>query len=312
MDKRKTILITGANGFTGQHACSYFSERGYKVLALVRNRRKLFLSRERSGDTVVIQCDLTDRKQVDELLQSINPDYVLHCAGKNNTAESWTEPGAYLEINVMATVNLLDALRKNKKAPRVLVVGSALERPPEEEPDHPYGLSKTVQTFIAKSWNILFHMPVVIAKPVNLIGPGPSMGVCSLLAEKIAKTEAGMRTDPVIIKDLSQKRDFLHVRDALHAYQIILERGIPGRIYPVETGVKRSLAEVIGTFRSLTETEPPVIIKNHQSGKNDDESHQRKTCKININGVQWEPSRPFRSSIKEILEYHRSKIKCEP
>ena len=131
-------------------------------------------------------CDLTDLALVEETVKEIVPDQVLHLAGQNSVAKSWENPGNYLHANVLGTVNLLEGIRAYSPAARVLVAGSMLQEPITEPASHPYSLSKTMQMLVARTWEQLFKMKILLVKPCNLIGPGPSNGVCTIFAKKIA------------------------------------------------------------------------------------------------------------------------------
>lgn len=87
----------------------------------------------------------------------------------------------------MFTAYLLEAVRKENPSCKILVAGSALQYDPANISTltHPYSLSKTYQIQIARGWAALYEMDIVIAKPSNLIGPGFSNGVCSILVKII-------------------------------------------------------------------------------------------------------------------------------
>lgn len=297
-----TILITGANGFTGRHACSYFLEKGYKVVGLVRTNG-VVRNKEKYKQ---IECDLTDEKAIEQVVSTVQPDYVLHAAGKNDVKESWENPREYVKINVLATVYLLEAVRKLKKKVRILVIGSALEYNPKDPPNHPYGLTKTFQSLVAKSWESLFQLPVIIAKPTNLIGPGPSKGFCALLARKISEIEKGKKVEPIKVVDPNQRRDFLNIRDAISAYEKLLLRGEIGEVYPIGTGQYRALSEVINTLQELTKLPVPVQYSGQFTQKSDNLVTEELDLS-KINELNWHPEHSFRQSLEEIVTYYRSK-----
>lgn len=251
MADQATILITGAAGFTGQHACRQFASRGYRVFASVRSKARL------SGVSGVSYhpCDLTDKRQVREMIGQLRPEYVLHLGGKNSVPASWEEPLLYVESNLMTTLHVLDGLHAaGLGKTRVLVAGSRLKfgLGTKAHSRHPYGLSKALQEAAALAWGELFGLSVMIAEPGNLIGTGPSTGVCSLLARYIARIERGETPPPFKLAGGDERRDFLDVRDAVHAYELLLRQGVAGKIYPVCSGWERSLAELADTYAKLT------------------------------------------------------------
>jgi nucleoside-diphosphate-sugar epimerase len=306
---KERILITGANGFTGQHACSHFLNNGYEVIALKRNQQH---TDQLSQDQVQsILCDLTDEEAIANVIKETKPDYILHAAGKNDVMESWQNPSMYLKANVMATIHLLEGVRKYKSDTRVLVVGSALEYNPTQRPNHPYGLTKTFQSLISKSWQTLFNLSIIIAKPTNLIGAGPSRGFCSLLAERIVKLEKYNIYEPLQVYHPCQVRDFLDIRDCLKAYEILLKKGDIGEVYPIGTGNFHSLKEVINQYQLLTNVPVPVEImdQNHKlANKNGHSVYEHGLDLSKIRKLNWNPSIPFSSSLNSILSYYRQKL----
>ena len=121
-----------------------------------------------------------------KVMKQIKPDYVLHLAGRNSVIESWTAALEYVEINVIGTLYLLEAIKQEASHCRTLVIGSALQADSinEIKISNPYSLSKTMQVIIAEAWGELMGSNIIIAKPSNLIGPGVSNGICSILAKK--------------------------------------------------------------------------------------------------------------------------------
>lgn len=296
------LLITGASGFTGQHAIEYFLNAGFDVIGV--SRKSNFLN-----DEIKIEaCDLTNRDAVTKLVKKTQPQYLLHLAGQNHVGHSWIDPISSLEINSMSTAFLLEAIRQEKLDCKIIIVGSALQFDPTMPTTltHPYSLSKTLQVVIAHSWAHLYDMHIVIAKPSNLIGPGFSNGVCSVIARKLVEIEEN-RADKVInINNLNAKRDFIDVRDAVRAYEILLTKGKSNEIYDICSGKSRSLGEVIKNFKTLTEAEFEVI---SQTDKN--EQHVEIIPRT-LKDLGWEPTILFENSLQDILTFYRKNQKLKP
>jgi GDP-4-dehydro-6-deoxy-D-mannose reductase len=292
----KRILITGANGFTGNHACLYFQENGYEVISIVRKETELRVKN-------IEVCELTDNKYVFNLLNKYKPEYVLHLAGQNHVQKSWIDPINSIEANMMSTLYILEAIRKIGEQCKIVVVGSALQFEPglTPFPPHPYSLSKTLQGLIAKSWAKLFNMDIVIAKPSNLIGPGHSEGVCSIFGKKIASMEKDESEKTLEVYDIEVERDFLDVRDAVKAYELLLKYGKSCEEYKIASGQSRSLKEVVTTFKHLStvdfhiktiHNEIPIAPFTMETSK--------------ISSLGFKPSIPFESSLNDILNYFRN------
>ncbi|GGF59844.1 UDP-2-acetamido-2,6-dideoxy-hexulose 4-reductase [Paenibacillus albidus] len=335
--KGQRLLITGAGGFTGRHAVDYFSAAGAEVTAVLR-RRPGAASGACSGSASaesdlfpegvkVYVCDLSDRQAVATMIADTAPEEVLHLAGRNSVPESWKDPMLYMETNVMATLYLLEAMRSFPSS-RILVAGSRLKYRPglAEGPPHPYSLSKTMEELAALAWGTLFKQPILLAEPCNLIGPGPSTGFCSLLARHIVRSEAGLPSPPFKLSSRYAKRDFLDVRDAVRAYEYILQSGELGTVYSIDSGTPRQLGEITEQMveRSTVkvevdwgpETQRPA--ESAQPSARAQLPHQQPAAdgsgqpedleipEVSATVLGWAPGIGLGQSLADILEYTRA------
>lgn len=310
---RSRILITGAAGFTGRHAVTYFSEQGAEVTAVLRQPERKGASEASlpifPQGVKVYYCDLSDRQAVAQMVEDTTPEDVLHLAGKNSVPESWQNPQLYMESNVMASLYILEALRSHTSS-RVLVVGSRLKyRIGAGLPPHPYSLSKTVQELVALAWQTLFKQHVLVAEPCNLMGPGPSNGFCSLLASHIVRSEKGVEQQPFKLSSRFALRDFLDVRDAVRAYEYILRKGNAGTIYRVESGIERELGEVTRLLLDASSARIPVDWGLEAEGSPKQQSElnppDHLTSEVNATDLGWQSGIAFKQSLSDILDYFR-------
>lgn len=295
----QSILITGANGFTGQHACTYFATAGYTVYAVVR--KPTTFSHE---NIQMVLCDLSDWESIQTVIQTTQPNFALHLAGQNAVQVSWENPIDTLVANVMYTAYLLDAIRTQTNKCRTVIAGSILQSNPAVPSSflHPYSLSKTMQALYAEVYATLFELDVIIAKPSNLIGPGHSTGVCSILANKVAKMERGKEEKIIAVHNLLVERDFLDVRDAVKAYETLLLKGKSKKIYEINSGKTRSLNDIIHLFKQLATVDFEVKAELEQ---------REKLIEINslpLKKLGWEPKILFEQSLADILQYQRNSI----
>lgn len=253
-------LVTGASGFAGSHLVAYLlAETECTVVAQVRAPERAQRVLPPPGPRLAIVCaELTDRPAVERLVVQAAPDYAFLLAGQPATARSWELPEETFRANVLAQMVVLDALVASGRRPRVLVVGSAdaygLVRPEELpisetqpfRPTNPYGVSKVAQELIGQVYFVSRGLPVVRARAFNHVGPRQSADfVAPAIARQLARIAAG-RTAPIVrVGNLSPRRDFTDVRDVVRAYVLLLERGTPGDVYNVGSGIARSIQELV-------------------------------------------------------------------
>ncbi|GAB1768906.1 NAD-dependent epimerase/dehydratase family protein [Priestia megaterium] len=290
------LLITGASGFTGTHACSHFLKRGFDVTAVTRTSVT-------NNQINIEKCDLTDKEAVRKLIKKVKPQYLLHLAGQNHVGQSWIEPVATLEANLMSTLYLIEALRHENPTCKIIVAGSTLQLNPIDASKftHPYSLSKTLQVLLAQSWESLYDMDIIIAQPSNLIGPGISNGVCSIFGKKIVQMEKGKLEKILEVYSLHVKRDFVDVRDVVCAYETLFKQGKSGEIYTIASGKIHSLEEVINQFRDLTTVDFKI---NSQVNSHNEENLETNCSKILHLG--WKPNKSLASSLKDIITFYRN------
>ncbi|MDQ0269724.1 NAD-dependent epimerase/dehydratase family protein [Cytobacillus purgationiresistens] len=300
MKEKGKILITGAGGFTGSHACEFFYNAGYDVIAAGRGnvsdpwRVKYY------------RCELTDSQEVDRMIGTIQPQFVLHLAGFNDASLSWMNPTIALEANVISTLYLVDALRRINPDCKIIVAGSALEFNPNSKDSltSPYSLSKTMQTMIAQSWMKLYNMNIIIVRPSNLIGPGISNGICTKMAKVIVELEKANKSGKMDDLNINATRDFLDVRDAVSAYEILLRKGQNGEVYDISSGKVHCLLDIASIYQSLSSI--PFEIVPQENPKLD---HSLAKPPEKIMGLGWKPKIHIRKSLTDILEYQRERHK---
>ncbi|MEX1114057.1 MAG: GDP-mannose 4,6-dehydratase, partial [Akkermansiaceae bacterium] len=213
---------------------------GADVLGVCRNE----------GQGTMAAADLCDANAVRRVLEMWRPERIYHLAGR--CAEDWERT---FSSNVETTRVLLETVCSLSLPCRILLVGSAAEYgrvPPvaltEETPRGPvsiYGLTKAMQSELMGYFHRRFGLHVVMARPFNLYGEGcPSVLFPGHVAREISKVKAGAQSK-VRVRDLSAKRDYLPVADAMRAYVRILENGRAGEVYHVASGVPVCMSDIL-------------------------------------------------------------------
>lgn len=303
-------LVTGATGFAGSHLIDHLVERGAAVAAWAHPGGRRV---PKSADSRVSwdAVDLLDADAVVDALSRLRPATIYHCAGSPHVAGSWAEPGRALQINVMGTHHLLEALERIGHVCPVLVTGSALVYTPsasplaEEHPlgpTNPYGVSKLAQEMRAMRAR---GTPVFVTRSFNHAGPRQSPDfVTSSFAKQIAEIEAGVCEPVLRVGNLEARRDITDVRDMVRAYGLIVERGRSGRPYNVCSGQAYRIADLLDTLVRMAATNVRVIHDPARMRPSDNPLLVGDRSRVSAE-TGWQPEIPIDRTLADLLDYWR-------
>lgn len=316
------ILVTGAAGFVGSHFVELArAAPATRVFALVRRQpSETGCSTLRLPSNQVFVGDLLDASFVDAVIDEARPDRVVHLAAQSSVPASWQDPAGTLTNNVVAQLNVLESVVRHVPEARVLVVGSSEEygnarpsdQPLSEEsplrPESPYAVSKIAQDYLGLQFFIGRRLAVVRVRPFNLIGPGQSdRFAISSFARQIAEVEVGRRPPMIEVGNLSARRDFTDVRDAVRAYSAVIERGQAGEVYNVGGGSVRSIGELLESLCKLARCPLEVKIDAKRFRPIDAPEIESDSRKIREE-LGWLPRIPIDQSLRDILDEWRQKV----
>ena len=305
----KKVFITGITGFVGKFLSEHLKANGFSVAGLDRWPACDI------PDVTYFEGDLLDTAVLAELLHTVKPDRIFHCAAISVPSDADHSPRHSLDVNIMGTASLLDAVRQSCPSARTLIVGSAkqygahaFDAPIAEAtpclPTDFYGLSKYAAECIGMQYVRQFGMDVRFTRSFNHTGPGQSPHfVCSDWARQVAAIEAG-KADPVmLVGDYEPSIDFTDVQDVVRAYVLILEKGGRGEVYNVCSGTAIALRDLLAL---LTEKSPKEIIikqdtarlKSHSTGKKTIGDHAKLT-----RDTGWTPEILIEKTISDLYKY---------
>jgi len=309
---KRRVLVTGANGFVGGYLCPHLAGHGYEVVCGVSGAAMpSFASREFS---------LTDATSVEDLVKwADKPQAVVHLAAMAYIPEAAKSPAGVMDVNLLGTIRVLEAVRKHAPGARVLFIGSGdaygrPERLPLTEdqalrPVNPYAISKAASDHYC-AYAAAAGQDIVRARPFNHGGAGQSDGVVlSSFARQIAEMEAGQRPPVLHVGTLETIRDFSHVSDVVRAYRLLLERGKTGEAYNVCSGNSYRIQDLLDGLLRLTKVQVEVRLDRERLRPVDIPEIRASHAKLSAE-TAWAPEIPAQNLLAELLEYWRGRCKA--
>ncbi len=299
------LLVTGANGFVGRHVEKSILNGGFAGMELA---------------VTPAGWDIRDAAAVRELVQAVRPAAVLHLAAQSFVPRSFQDPRETLDINLLGTLNLLQALSACGFGGRLLYVssGDIYGRVPEEalpvnesrvpEPRSPYAVSKIAAEQLCLQWARTEGLQAIIARPFNHVGPDQDPRfVLPALARQVALIEAGQQPPVIEAGDIDTTRDFTDVRDIVAAYDAMFRAGTSGRIYLVASGIERKVRDLLDDMCRLAGVAPEI---RQDPAKLRPAEQRRMVADASLltQDTGWRPQVPFETTLSDILDTARKAI----
>jgi GDP-4-dehydro-6-deoxy-D-mannose reductase len=294
------VLVTGASGFAGRWLQAELERAGHEVVAAPGHR----------------ELDLAASPDLRSLFASEAPDAVAHLAGVSFAPDAAHDPELATRVNAGGTRAVFSALDAIGSQAPVLVTSSSdvygtfktsdlpLRESLASRPAAPYGESKVAQE--REALEASKRRRVVITRAFNHIGPGQrDVFVAPALAHRVLEFRAG-RTKAVPVGNIHVRRDLTDVRDVVHAYRLLLEAVVEGRvppdqpIYNVASGRSveiRTILEILCDLAGVavvTEVEPSLVREGDPPDVRGDAGALRAL-------TGWAPDIPLATSLADLL-----------
>jgi GDP-4-dehydro-6-deoxy-D-mannose reductase len=222
-------------------------------------------------------------------------------------------------------MNLFEAMRQLGSTARFLVIGSSEEYglvEPDElpiresnplRPLSPYAVSKVAQDLMGWQYFRSYGMHVLRSRAFNHTGPRRGDAFAeSNFAKQIAEMEAGLREPVVHVGDLKPTRDFSDVRDIVRGYWLLLERGTPGEVYNLCSGLEWSIERILN-FLIGKSTVPHIEIRQDPARLRPSDVPVLRGSRQKIeNALGWRTTIPLEQTLTDLLEYWRRRIASRP
>jgi dTDP-glucose 4,6-dehydratase len=326
------ILVTGGAGFIGSavvrhavgncdHAVLVVDKLTYagdlESLAPVANLPRYSF----------VRADIVDAAKMRDVIESFQPDAIMHLAAESHVDRSIDHPAAFIETNIVGTFTLLQAAfdywrRLSLRRKDVFrfhhistdeVFGSLdgdcgyfLETTPYR-PNSPYSASKASSDHLVRAWHHTYGLPIVISNCSNNYGPYhfpekliPLAIIKGLAGEKIPVYGTGMHV-----------RDWLYVEDHARALLTVALDGKVGETYCIGgRNARTNLAVVNAICAVMDELAPRATGEPHadlvtfvEDRPGHDLRYAIDPSKI-INELGWRPRESFESGLRKTVEWY--------
>lgn len=326
----KTALITGITGMVGSHLADYLLEHtDWEIYGMCRWRSPLdnishLLPRINNKDQVhLVYGDLRDSISMQDVVKNSMPDYVFHLAAQSYPKTSFESPLDTLNTNIEGTTRLLEALRFNKPDSIIHVCASSevfgrvqKEKLPIDEectfhPASPYAISKVGTDLVGRYYAEAYDMTVMTTRMFTHTGPRRGdVFAESTFAKQIAMIEAGLIPPVVKTGNLDSLRTFADVRDAVHAYYMLVTvNPIPAAYYNIGGTYTCSVGDMLKTLLSMSTVDDIKVETDPERLRPIDADLQvPNTAKFEaVTG--WKSVIPFEKTMVDLLDYWRVQIK---
>lgn len=307
----QTVLIFGAGGFVGPYLAQEFMNAGYKVVGSdISDRGNLQL------EVDFHQTDLLDAKEVYNLIMDVQPSIIINLAAISSVGLSWKIPQTTIQVNVVGSLNILEAAKDMKPMPKVMFIGSSEEYDISNKPidentplnaNNPYGISKVTQERFANMYKAQYGMQIYCVRPFNHTGVGQKETfVLASFCKQAADIEKSGKPGIIKVGNLSARRDFGHVKDLMRAYRMIVEGDDCNVIYNVGTGKAYSLEKMLEYIISLSSQPITVFVDPERFRPIDNPYICCNNTKIK-HELGWVPEYTVFDALKEMFEDFKKK-----
>lgn len=311
------VLVTGGAGFIGSHVVEALLARGDRVIAVdsfsdflysaVRKRRNIARASEHPQFSLHT-ADITDAPALRQVFAETEPEAVIHLAGMAAVGPSVGRADLYARVNVLGTINALDAARDTGAGHVVIASsstvygdtgGTAFREDQPLRPVSPYGATKVAAEAMGQSYASLHGLPVTALRFFNAYGPRvrPDLATYRFV-------DAVHRGIPIQLRgDGSVQRDYTYIADTVFGILAALDSPGGFRVFNLGNEHPVTIRDLIHVIETIIEK--PAIIERHPALAADlpitfaDNSSARAT-------LGYRPETDIASGIARLYDWYRT------
>ena len=307
MSSRKA-LVTGAGGFVGANLVRRLLSDGHTVVATCRPGGTSWRLEEIERNVELLELDVCDGADVRRAIAATRPDWIFHLAAYGADSRE-TDRERILATNLLGTVGLLTAA-VDAGFDAFVNAGSSSEyglkdHAPTEtelpEPNSDYAAAKVAATLYAAHVARSADAPVVTLRLYSAYGPWEDPG---RLVPTLAARGLGGELPPLVTPTVA--RDFVYVDDVCDAFVLGAQRGSPGAVYNVGTGIQTTIGEIVEIARRELE-----LRAEPRWGSMDERRWDTATWVANAGKIErdlgWRPRVPIAEGFRRTVTWLRDR-----
>ncbi|MGB8472924.1 MAG: SDR family NAD(P)-dependent oxidoreductase [Candidatus Acidiferrum sp.] len=297
----KRVLVTGASGFIGSHLVERLVKDQVIVAAVARTKGKLqYLDSQESY--FFFPCDLLHARKIEEVVRRFAPEIVFHFAASPDGAESAAHTLGCMNNNVVATLNLLEAVRQGGGelfvyGDSVKVYGDSCVPYREAMPMRPissYAISKAAGWELCNLYRRVHGVPTVSVRPTMMHGPRQSYNLVNFVVDCVMQ-----KRPELVLLGGAQTRDLLFIEDAIEAFLLVSEAGakLSGRVINIGGGEEQSVADLARRILDIMGSDLPIVVSPESMRPTD----MRRCFCDNAEATEilgWSPRLPLSKALK--------------
>ncbi len=327
-----TLLVTGGAGFIGGNYVLRTLEQdpGCRIVNLdlltYAGNLETLASLADDERHVFVHGDIADADLVRELLQRHQPAAIVNFAAESHVDRSIDGPAAFVQTNVVGTLNLLERAREwcralpgdRAEAFRFLHVstdevygslgetGAFTEQTPYA-PNSPYAASKAAADHLVRAFHRTFGLPVLTTNCSNNYGPYqfPEKLIPLMIHNALANKELP------VYGDGRQVRDWLFVHDHVDAINAVLDRGAVGEVYNIGGLCERANIEVVEAICDIVDARRPDPdfgsrrqLVRHVTDRPGHDRRYAIDCSKICDRLGWRPSVDFETGLARTVDWY--------
>jgi UDP-glucose 4-epimerase len=312
------VLVTGGAGFIGSHVADLFLAKGFDVTVvddLSSGKRENLPPAARFHELSVTSREFA------QLVSDQNFDVIAHLASQIDVRKSVSDPITDATINILGTLNLMEALRKTDAKTRVVFTSTGgvlygdFTTPPNVEtypkdPESPYAITKLSIEYYLAYYGRVHNRDSVSVRFGNVYGPRQDphgeAGVVAIFCGRILNN-----LPLTVFGDGLQTRDYVYVGDVARAVWLAATKPLPekGRLderaFNIGTGAGTSVLEIARLLKDVAESNVPIEFAPRRPGEQQESFVDARKAREKLG---WIPETPLAVGLEQTYHWFASRM----